>query len=152
MSTFYEQRPEKFFIGEMTHFPFPPHVHEVVEVVAVQQGSLKMTIGNVPYNMEPGDIAMIFPFVPHSYVQPSPDVSGLAAIFPRDLISEYVSVFYKFIPRTPVLKASGVNPDVRRAISRIREMPDPAASPFGTAFLHVMLAGLLTDMPMRSLS
>ena len=64
MSTFYEQRPEKLFIGEMTHFPFPPHVHEVAELVALEQGSLTMVIGNVAYEMEAGDIALIFPFVP----------------------------------------------------------------------------------------
>ena len=152
MSTFYEQRPEKLFIGEMTHFPFPPHVHEVAELVALEQGSLTMVIGNVAYEMEAGDIALIFPFVPHSYVQPSPDISGLAAIFPRDLITEYVPVFYKSIPRIPVLKASAADSDVRLAISRIRELQDPAGSPFGTAYLHVILAGVLAAMPMRSLS
>ena len=152
MSTFYEQRPEKFFLGEMTHSPFPPHVHEVVEIVALEQGSLTMDIGNVSYPLKPGDIAMIFPFVPHSYVQPSPDVSGLVAIFPRDLIAEFISVFYKSIPGSPVLKAEDVSPDVRLAIRKIRELPDPISSPFGTAYLHVMVAGLLADMPMHSLS
>ncbi len=67
MSTFYEQRPEKMFIGEMTHHTFPAHVHAVAELVVITRGTAVMTIDETPYRLNPGDAAVVFPLVPHSY-------------------------------------------------------------------------------------
>ena len=49
MATFYEQRPERLFIGEMTHSTFPAHVHSEAELVILARGSAVMTIDSVPY-------------------------------------------------------------------------------------------------------
>ena len=35
MIAFYEHRNEHLFIGEMTHIPFPVHVHDQAEILAV---------------------------------------------------------------------------------------------------------------------
>ena len=42
MNTFYEHREEKFFIGEMTHYAFPAHVHEVAEIVIITAGTAQV--------------------------------------------------------------------------------------------------------------
>ena len=47
MSTFYEHREEKVFIGEMTQYPFPVHVHEVAEIIAVTTGSIRISIDSI---------------------------------------------------------------------------------------------------------
>ena len=67
MNTFYEQRPEQLFIGTMTDHVFPAHVHSVAELVVMTRGSSVMTIDDVQYRLNPGDAAVVFPLVPHSY-------------------------------------------------------------------------------------
>ena len=86
MATFYEQRPERLFIGEMTHSTFPAHVHSEAELVILARGSAVMTIDGVPYRLSPGDAAVVSPLVTHSYDELSEDVGGLVAIFPPDIM------------------------------------------------------------------
>ena len=44
VNTFYEQRPEQLFVGDMTDHVFPAHVHSVAELVVLTCGSAVMTI------------------------------------------------------------------------------------------------------------
>ena len=67
MIAFYEHRDEHLFIGEMTHFPFPVHVHELAEMIAVTSGRIRISINGTEYTLVPGDVAVIFPLTPHSY-------------------------------------------------------------------------------------
>ena len=130
MITFYEHREEKLFIGEMTHFPFPPHVHEVAEMVILTSGSAKINIDGINYLLSPGDAAVVFPLVPHSYEEVSADVGGIAAIFPPDVIPEYAGTFH------------GLAPESRR----IGELNMDDDLPLCVAYLHVLLAGILHSL------
>ena len=106
MNTFYEQRTEKLFIGEMTHYTVPAHVHSVAEVLTVTRGSAVMTVNEVQYRLSPGDSIVIFPLVPHSYDKLSEDISGVIAIFPPDIIPEYTGTFHGLQPEEPLLPAA----------------------------------------------
>ena len=44
MTVFYETRDENLFIGEMTRYPYPLHVHEIVELACVTRGEVTMQI------------------------------------------------------------------------------------------------------------
>ena len=44
MKAFYETRNESLFVGSMARYPFPLHVHEVVELVVVESGEFTMQI------------------------------------------------------------------------------------------------------------
>ena len=146
MITFYEHREEKLFIGEMTHFPFPPHVHEVAEMVILTSGSAKINIDGINYLLSPGDAAVVFPLVPHSYEEVSADVGGIAAIFPPDVIPEYAGTFHGLAPESPVLQADRIGPDTRRAVSRLSEINMDDDLPLCIAYLHVLLAGILHSL------
>ena len=41
---FYETRSELFFLGGMTQYPFPLHVHEVVEMAYLYTGECEIEI------------------------------------------------------------------------------------------------------------
>lgn len=146
MITFYEHREEKLFIGEMTHFPFPPHVHEVAEMVILTSGSAKINIDGINYLLSPGDAAVVFPLVPHSYEEVSADVGGIAAIFPPDVIPEYAGTFHGLAPESPVLRADRIGPDTRHAVSRLGELNMDDDLPLCVAYLHVLLAGILHSL------
>ncbi len=149
MNTFYEKREETLFIGEMTHYPFPAHVHEVAEIVAVTSGRVRLGIDGTVYDLRTGDIAVIFPLTAHSYEEVSPDAEGLAAIFLPDIIPEYTGTFRGLVPETPVLRASGIAADTARAVRRMRELNMEDDLPLCVAYLHVLLAGTLHRLSYR---
>ena len=100
MNTFYEHREDKLFIGEMTHYPFPAHVHEVAEIVVITSGTAQVQIDGISYTLAQGDAAVVFPLVPHSYDRLSDDIGGIAAIFPPDIIPEYAGTFHGLAPES----------------------------------------------------
>ena len=149
MNTFYEQREETLFIGEMTHYPFPPHVHEVAEIVAVTSGRVRLGIDGVVYDLKSGDIAVVFPLTAHSYEEVSPDAEGLAAIFLPDIIPEYAGTFHGLQPEHPLLPAARTSLDLRLAVERMSRLNMEENLPMLIGYLHVLLAGVLHSLSYR---
>ena len=149
MNTIYEHRPEKLFIGGMTDYPVPMHVHAVAELVVLTQGTALLTIDEVQYRLTPGDAAAIFPLVPHSYDELSEDSRGVTAIFPPDIIPEYAGTFHGLQPENPVLPAARTSLDLRLAVDRLGNMNMEDNLPMCIAYLHVLLAGILHSLTYR---
>ena len=149
MFAFYEHRDESLFIGEMTRFPFPVHVHEVAEIIAPTAGFVRITIDGVPHSLNPGDIAVIFPLTPHSYEEIAENSSGVATIFPVDVIPEYSGTFHGLVPEDPVLRGSRIDPDTALAVRRLSELNMESSLPMCIAYLHVLLAGTLHSLSYR---
>lgn len=143
MNAFYEHRDEHLFIGEMTHYPFPFHMHELAEILAVLSGSVHITIDGMDYTLSPGDIAVIFPLTVHSYEEIREGSSGLVAIFPPDIIPEYNSTFHSLSPEHPVLRSGTAAEDSFEAVSRLYQLNFEKDLPLSVAYLHVLLAGTL---------
>ena len=150
MSAYYEQRPEKLFIGEMTHSPVSAHVHSVAELLILTRGAAELTVEGQKYHPEPGDALVIFPLVPHSYDRLSADVGGIVAIFSPDVIPEYAGTFHGLQPESPLLPARMACLDQRMAVdrlSRITAVED--STPMSVAYLHVLLASILHSLTYR---
>jgi len=146
MKLFYETRSENLFIGSMTGYPFPLHVHEIVELACVLRGEVTMQIGGQTYALYPGDIAIAFPLIPHSFECLSPDASGLAAFFLTDTFPQFTQTFLNTLPETPVLRRESVNADARLAVDRLIGDPEGDASPSRLAFLHLLIANVLSQL------
>ena len=149
MNTFYEQRPEKLFIGEMTRYPYPMHVHDVSELILVTRGTACVTIDEISYRLCPGDAAVIFPLVPHSFEELSSDSEGLTAIFLPEIIAEYAGTFHGLQPEEPVLRAGRTGEEVRIAAERLHRLSMQENLPLCIAYLHVLLAGILHNLTYR---
>ena len=149
MNTVYEQRPEKLFIGEMTDYPVPTHVHAVAELVVQTQGTSQITIDETQYCLSPGDAAVIFPLVPHSFDRLSGDSRGVTAIFPPDIIPEYAGTFHGLQPESPILPGARTSFDLRLAVDRVGCLNMDDNLPMCIAYLHVLLAGILHSLTYR---
>ncbi len=149
MNTFYEQRPEQLFIGEMTHHTFPAHVHSVAELVVMTRGTAIVTIDEVRYTLNQGDAFIVFPLVPHSYDELSEDSNGVTAIFPPEIIPEYAGTFHGLQPECPVLRAEETCLDLRLAVDRLSHLNMEENLPLCVSYLHVLLAGLLHSLSYR---
>lgn len=155
MHAFYEFRDERVYIGGMTRYPYPLHVHGIVELACVLRGECDIQLDGRGYTLRPGDIAVAFPLVPHGYDRLSPDIDGFAAFFPSNIIGEFSNAFETTLPSNPVLRGGEVGPDARMAIERLTAMPNGEYCPARQAFLHVLLANVLSAMslmPVEALS
>ena len=146
MNTFYEQRPERLFIGGMTDYPVATHVHALAEVVIVTRGYALITIDEIQYRLKPGDAAVVFPLVPHSFDQLSEDSKGVIGIFPPDIIPEYAGTFHGLQPETPFLPAERTSLDLRFAVERLGVLNMDDHLPMCIAYLHVILACVLHSL------
>lgn len=149
MTVFYEARDEKLFIGEMTRYPYPLHVHEIVELACVVRGEVTMQIDGREWALGPGDIAVVFPLIPHSFDRLSPDALGLAAFFLADTIPQFTPAFLNALPETPVLRGDAVNDEARLAVDRLMRIPEGEASPSRLAYLHLLVANALSALRLR---
>lgn len=147
-SVFYEIRSENQFAGIICDHPFPSHVHDPVEIVCPTAGTLAMTISEQQYQLYPGDIAVVFPSVPHSYDYVSPDVEGLTLIFLPDTISEYSRTFRTMLPANPLLSRQSKAPELNGIIRSLIKLSHQESSPLQTGYLHLFLAYMFTCLPL----
>ena len=141
MKAFYEARSDPFFIGEMTHYAFPLHVHGIVELAYIMQGECDMEIDGRKVTLRAGDAVIAFPLTPHSFERLSGGIHGLAAFFSADLIPEYAPVFHTQLPDEPVVRNARDNADFLLAAEKLIALPED--SPSRTAYLHLLIANLL---------
>ncbi len=149
MDSYYEQRPERLFIGGMTDYPCPAHVHELAEVMVVTRGFAVVTIDETQYRLVPGDAAVVFPLVPHSFDELSEDSKGVIAIFPPDIIPEYAGTFHGLQPEYPILPAGRSGLDQRFAVERLGVLNMDDSLPLCVAYLHLLLACILHSLTYR---
>ncbi|MBR2797711.1 MAG: helix-turn-helix domain-containing protein [Clostridia bacterium] len=152
MTVFYEARDENLFIGPMTRYPYPLHIHELVELACVLRGEVTMQIDGRVYTLLPGDIAVVFPLIPHSFDRLSPDTVGLAAFFLADTIPQLTPALLNALPESPVLRSEAVNAEARLAVDRLARIPEGEASPSRMAYLHLLVANALSEMHLRPIA
>lgn len=148
MQAFYSP-VESLFVGPMTSYPFPVHVHENVEIACVLAGSCTMQIAGKPYRLQEGDLAIAFPLVPHSFDELSDGCRGFAAFFLPDTIAEFASTFHTLLPDEPVLPLSRLSGNIQSLIETMLTTPNDVYSPFRLAYLHLLLAHVLSVMPLH---
>ena len=149
MNSFYEQRTDGLFIGGMTDYPVAAHVHTMAEVVVVTRGFAELTIDEMQYRLTPGDAAVSFPLVPHSFNRLSEDSKGVIAIFPPDVIPEYAGTFHGLQPENPMLPAEKSSVDLRLTVDRLSRLTMEENLPLCIAYLHVLLATVLHNLTYR---
>lgn len=148
-SVFYEQRTEDQFVGLICDHPFPAHVHDSVEIVCPTTGAVSMTISGKQYHLLPGDIAIAFPSVPHSYDVVAEDVQGLTLIFRPDTISEFTRTFRTMVPEKPVLTKRERAPELNVIIRNLIKLSVQESGPLHLGYLHLFLAYLFTCLPLQ---
>ena len=145
---FYETRSELFFLGGMTQYPFPLHVHEIVEMAYVYEGECEIEIDGAARTLRPGDAMIAFPLTPHSFDRVSPGTRGLAAFFSADLVPELALTFHTLLPDDSVVRAEAMPADAVLAAEKLDNIPED--SPSRMAYLHLLLANLLHGMRYHS--
>ncbi len=149
LPVFYERRPETLFAGLICDHPFPSHVHDVTEIVCLLTGRVDMTIGGKRVVLSPGDAAVVFPSVPHSYDDVTADASGLTVIFAPDTIDEFNHAFRTMLPVNPLIRAEDKAPELEPIIHALIKQSNQESSSLRLGYLHLLLSYLFSCLPLE---
>ena len=149
-SVFYEDNPydklNEFFLGPICEHPFPMHVHDVVEIVCPTYGYMKMTIAGEKVSLQPGEIAVVFPTVPHSYDEVQEDIDGLTMIFVPGMIQEFHNTFRTMVPKSAYLPANQQDPETAELVQKMMKLPADKVERLKIGYLHLFLSYLIGAM------
>ena len=146
---FYENYPEGYHMGKICDHPFPPHLHELVEIICLTEGKMDMRIGNILYQLLPGDIAIAFPHVPHSYEYVSEDAKGLALIFYPSCITEFETKFLHYSPQIPFLSQPSPAQEIKELVQQMIKSEGEASKHLQLGYLHLFLCHLFHILPLK---
>lgn len=122
---FYENKVGAFLrYRELNPLNYPLHLHQYIEILHVVRGGMEMQIGSELYSLAPGDIAIAFPNVPHSYHTLSlPGNTQLHILNCYvDLLPYHQKVLLEKVPSKPVLHPEDVHADILYAEQRLFEL------------------------------
>lgn len=85
---------------------FSPHMHDELEIVLVNSGSVTAYIDDCEYTLEKGALCVIFPNQLHSYVDnfTSTEPNNYIMIFSSDVLASFSIDFMKRTPKDPVIR------------------------------------------------
>lgn len=122
---FYENKPDFFLLyNETTPLQYPLHIHSYIEYVHVISGLIEMQIGDEVYTLKPGDIAFIFPNVPHKYhtLSASHDTQFYIMNSSVDILPMHKMELLGKYPHMPVVHPDPLHKDVLYAERRLFEI------------------------------
>lgn len=97
-----------------------PHLHTVMEIVYVTEGSLELGIGQDLFHMEKNDFAIIFPDVIHHYqVFDTRKCRAVYILASPDLCESFADVLAHKCPKNPVITTKDLHEDISFAISKL---------------------------------
>lgn len=124
---FYEyiNKKELFFLSENTApIDYPMHIHQMLEIVHVLKGTISMGIHHAQYSLYPGDMAIIFPNIIHSYFIPHPQAkitNFLVINIHPDILPLFKEPLLNESPDNPHVHHSLVHEDILFAENHLKE-------------------------------
>lgn len=120
MALWYEKTDHTFRIYDKKSVHVAPHIHKLIEMIYVTRGTLELGMGTELYHMENNDFAIIFPDVIHHYQVFSAGTSrAIYLMVSPDFAPMYTSILQNSCPKTPVIAASVVHPDIVYAMKTL---------------------------------
>ena len=97
-----------------------PHLHNALEIVVLDKGTLEVGVGKELYHMEQGDIAIIFPDLIHHYqVFSEGDNMAYYIHISPTLCPAFADRMNNLCPDKPVIYGTQITTEIRNAINGI---------------------------------
>ena len=122
MYTTYKDSPDNFEFHRQRCSHFAPHIHNALECVYVEDGTLELGMGTDLFHMEKGDFGIIFPGVIHHYQVFSRKKGHLVYFLASPaLAGSFTPLLQTSCPENPVVPAQQVHPDIVYALKTIEK-------------------------------
>ena len=152
MDAFYERRPEELTVNESDILDFPAHFHESLELFYAQTAGTTVLAGEHSRDMQPGDLALIFPNRVHAYRCNNPQQPQNRAqllIVPLQLTGEYRQILSEMVPENPFLESRRLHPDIVYAFSSFARKESHANPRASRALIQLILSRALPELSLH---
>ena len=120
MKEMYQNRSSSFNSFISVNNTYPQHLHEHVEMLMVIDGEIEANIADKNYNMQKGDIYIVFPNIRHSLV--TKDKSKVHIIIADSgYYEDYMNEFRNFEPVNPVINSRMYPKELTDIFAKIME-------------------------------
>ena len=146
MNIHYEIRKQPFLFFTMTELQFPLHLHRQCELVYVRKGSITLLYRDGERTFHQGDLAIIFPDIPHGYYGETDSVISLM-IFDPTFVPDFTHLLTENTPEKNYLENAEVHKDIHYFFINYHPIPptDPRQCRYA---LSLILSHIFEAMPL----
>ena len=112
---FYQPEHNELNVYRTNTIVFPLHLHNELELIYIEKGTLTVTIDKTIYELNQGDFAIVFPNVLHSYELTSHRSESILCICNHSLLGEYSYLVREQRPINPVIRKNELHPNIAYA-------------------------------------
>lgn len=133
---------------------FPPHFHTDLELIYQDDGIASIQYNEQIYQLEPGNLFIIFPNMIHSYLKASADSSTYLILCPTKPFPDYQQIFQSMAPVCPIIQGSSLHYEALYSIYSIckKETEHPSDVHLYNAFIHLLLARCLPLLTLQDIT
>ena len=159
-SFLYEDRKDEIRIGTPANrkgrLQCVPHLHRHLEMVYMVEGNSVGYADTVHAEIHSEDIFLSFPNQIHFYESFAPETYYLF-IFSPDLIPEFSEIFSLSLPKSPIIKGAGRDPEIKRLLMALvdnetQKKNTPYAKNLRRGYLLSLLSLLIPQMELEQIS
>ena len=157
MKTFYENKTDDFYCRDSEYskktLGYTSHLHYHIELALVRQGRTKVTVDSQTYEVEAGDIIIVFPNQIHRFETVDREKYILMIVNP-DIVSEFMRYFTSKIPTSNLLKGSAADGELfalARKISSVYREDTPFRDEILRGYLLAFFGRLLGMLPTKDI-
>lgn len=157
MPAFYQTRQNDFYCRDSEYskktLGYTSHLHYHIELAFVKSGRTRVTVESTDYDVESGDIIVVFPNQIHRFETLEREKYVLLIVNP-DLISELIKPLTSTIPVSNLLKGGALDPALSEIIARISEVyysEEPWRDAILRGYLLAFFGILLQRLPVKDI-
>lgn len=157
MPVFYETRKSDLYCRDSEYskktLGYTSHLHYQIELAFVKSGRTRVTVDSTEYDVESGDIIVVFPNQIHRFETLEREKYVLLIVNP-DLISELIKPFTSTVPISNLFKGGALDPVLCEMIGRISEIyysDEPWRDAILRGYLLAFFGVLLGKIPVKDI-
>lgn len=126
------------------------HLHSRFEMIAPRRGAVYARLDGRRLVVQPGDLLVVFPGVPHAY-EPLENGEGVLLSFYHEHLLDMGESFREMQPTQPVIRLDHMDPDVRHCLGRLTKMAESGKTDemLAPAYLSLMFIHLAKAMMLQ---
>lgn len=149
----YEHLQQKLHVWDQQQIPPEssiPHMQREIEIVLFYDGETTAYVDSVRYDLQAGDVLLIFPGQIHHYDTVQEGAFRLFMVDPT-LIPELTGAFESRVPTSAVIRGAAYDERIRMLSDVLSEVGEPTCTaPYRQTRLHGYLEALLSELLSRT--
>ncbi len=157
MPAFYENKQRDLYCRDSAFsqktLGYTSHLHYHIELALVKSGKTQVTIDSTVYDVESGDIIIVFPNQIHRFNTIEREKYVLVIVNP-DIISEFTKQFISCVPESNLIKGGALDGDIALLAEKISDAyygDEDFREPILRGYLLSFFGKLLQRIPLRDM-